>query len=152
MRINCRGIGLLLAIALATASSAPVLKVTTRLIQVNVLVHDHHGNPVADLTKDDFEISDQGKEQRIAVFRVDSTVAALQMPAKVMPRNEFSNRLDRQSQVPTAVTVVLIDFLNTPWKDQAYARRQILKFLRQIRTEDRIALYSTVLSKPKPNS
>ncbi len=120
----------------------PLVRVTTRLVQLNVTAHDHHGKLIPDLTKEDFVVTDQGKEQKIAVFRIESTLSTSGPPAKLMPRNQFSNRLDRQSQIPTAVTVVLIDSLNTPFKDQAHARRQVLQFLRQIRPEDRIALYS----------
>ena len=48
----------LLIAGLVLPQTAPPLKVTTRLVQVNVLVHDHHGNPVANLTKEDFELTD----------------------------------------------------------------------------------------------
>ena len=38
----------------------PTLRVTTRLVQVNVIVKDKQGNPVTDLTRDDFTLLDQG--------------------------------------------------------------------------------------------
>jgi VWFA-related protein len=41
-----------------------------------------------------------------------------------------------------SITVVLLDGVNTELKDQQYARQQLLKFLRQIRPEDRVAVYS----------
>jgi len=139
----------LLAVSLAYAQSGPTapIKVTTRLVQVNVLVHDHHGNPVADLTKDDFEISDNGKPQRVSVFSMDSSPGAnrtgpLAAPPPVMPRNTVTNRPERQANAPTSATVLLLDVYNTKLTDQMYARKQIVKFLRQIRPEDRIAVYA----------
>src|ERR1700739_1352993 len=36
-----------------------VLKVTTRLVTVDVVARDRHGNPVRDLTAKDFQISEQ---------------------------------------------------------------------------------------------
>ena len=39
----------------------PVFRVGTRLVQVNVVVHDHHRQPVADLKKEDFTIAERGK-------------------------------------------------------------------------------------------
>jgi len=63
-------------------------------VLVNVLVHDHHGNPITDLTKDDFELTDAGKLKKIGVFAVDqigASVADTKTPA-VLPRNVFSNR------------------------------------------------------------
>lgn len=51
----------------AGASNQPAIRVTTRLVQVSVIVHDKNG-PVADLKKEDFSLFDRGKEQKIAVF------------------------------------------------------------------------------------
>jgi VWFA-related protein len=44
--------------------------------------------------------------------------------------------------VPTAVTVVLLDGLNTQFLDMAYARNQVIKFLEQLQPQDRVALYT----------
>ena len=128
------------------APSAAPLRVTTRLVQINVLVHDHHGTPIADLAKDDFEISDHGKVQSVAVFTVESLTAAQnadkqKKPQATMPRNVVTNRPERQGNMPTSVTVLLLDMYNTKMTDQVYARKQTIRFLRQIRPEDRIAVY-----------
>ena len=127
-----------------TPPAAPTIKVTTRLVQVNVLVHDHSGRPIADLTKNDFEVTDQGKLQSIALFSVDSAKPAAQGTAKqnvILPRNVATNRPERQADQPTSVTVLLFDMYNTRLTDQIYVRRQMIKFLKQIRPEDRIAIY-----------
>src|SRR2546430_924471 len=55
----------LILIAPLLAAPTPTIKVTTRLVQINVLVHDHHGVPIEDLKKEDFELSDSGKPQII---------------------------------------------------------------------------------------
>jgi hypothetical protein len=71
----------LTTVAVAQQSEAPI-KVTTRLIETNVIVRDHHG-PVGDLTEKDFKLFDSGKEQKIAVFRVskvDTTVSTTPTP------------------------------------------------------------------------
>jgi VWFA-related protein len=129
-------------------ATAAAIKVTTRLVQINVLVHDHHGNPVADLTKADFEVTDNGRPQPIALFSVDAlnppngaSSSPVRASQSVMPSNVVTNRPERQSNVPTSVTVLLLDMYNTKLTDQMYARRQLVKFLRQIRPEDRIAVY-----------
>ena len=46
----------------------PVLKVTTHLVQVNVVVHGKKNEPVEDLKKEDFTILDNGAPQQIATF------------------------------------------------------------------------------------
>jgi hypothetical protein len=44
------------------------------------------------------------------------------------------NVVARQAGVPTNVTVILVDLLNTSLVDQHYARRGLVKFLGQIQT------------------
>jgi len=130
---------LLPALTLLAQDQNPTIRVTTRLVQVNVVVHDKKGEPVSDLKKEDFTILDKGKEQKVAVFAVDSIDA----PPKAwpaLPPNIFSNRVQR-ADTPTSTTVILFDGLNTRFQDQAYARRQIVKFLGEIRPNDRVALY-----------
>jgi len=59
-----------------------------------------------------------------------------------LPPNTFSNRLDRQCESPVAATVLLFDSLNTKFKDQADARRQMLRFLKALDPETPIAIYA----------
>ena len=117
----------------------PVIRVNTRLIQVNVVVHDKNG-PVANLTKEDFTVFDKGAPQRIAVFNVYKTAAA-NAPGKQLPPGLFTNRLDLRPDHPSSVTVLLLDVLNTAFEDQSYVREQALKFLSTLQRGDRVALY-----------
>lgn len=50
------------------------LKIDVRLVNVFVTVTDPHGAPVAKLTKDDFHLSEDGNEQKIAVFDKESAL------------------------------------------------------------------------------
>jgi hypothetical protein len=50
------------------------IRVATRLVQVNVVVHKD-GLPVADLTRDDFRVLENGKEQPIELFETNVTPA-----------------------------------------------------------------------------
>lgn len=124
-----------------TKQEQPVLKVTTRLVQLNVVVQDRHGQPVTGLTKDDFVVFDQKEQQKISTFSMESN-RLLAPPAQAPPPNFYSNRYEQKSGVPTAVTVVLLDGLNTRFEDMAYARTQIIKFLEQLQPQDRVALYT----------
>jgi VWFA-related protein len=117
-----------------------VIRVNTRLVQVNVLAHDKNG-AVSDLTKDDFKIFDRGKERQISVFSMDSSKTK-HKAAQPLPPNIFSNKLEYRSGAPTTATVVLFDALNTEQADQMYARQQVIRFLKQVNPQDRVALYS----------
>src|SRR6266540_1223058 len=115
----------------------PVFRSTTRLVQVSVVVHDGRGQPVADLKKEDFSLTERGKPQQISVFSVASTSAPASPPPE-LPPHIFSNALSRRAGTPASVTVVLLDLLNTSWTDQIYARKALVKFLGQIQPEDRL--------------
>ena len=105
----------------AQSDAPPVFRSTTRLIQVNVVVHDKHGEPVADLKKEDFVLLEKGKPQQISFFAVDKQGAA--GPAVELKPNVFSNVVKNQSSVlPPRLLPILLDGLNTSWADQANAR------------------------------
>lgn len=127
------------------SATAPPLRVMTRLVQVNVIVQDRNGNPVTGLTKDDFTLLDEGHPQRISYFAEEAT--RIMNPAKptgpggTLAPNLFTNRYEEKTGVPTSVTVILLDALNTHFNDMSYARAQVAKFLKQLQPQDRIALY-----------
>ncbi len=117
------------------------MRVSTRLVQVNVVVEKRDGSPVAGLTQDDFNLWDAGRAQKISVFSVQSSQAASKASAS-LPPGTFTNRLETTAEIPAGVTIVLLDGLNTHFEDQAYAKSQIVKFLRQIQPQDHVALYT----------
>ena len=137
-----RPVGTLLFCALLMAQESPVLRVTTRLVQVNVVVLDKKGLPVQDLTKDDFSILEDGKPQRITHFSTES-MRVLPKPVKPLPPGDYTNRYELKGGAPSSVTVVLFDFLNTKVQNKASARAQFVRFLgKQLRPGDRLALYA----------
>jgi VWFA-related protein len=121
--------------------ATPILKATTRLVQINVVVHNKKGEPVEGLKKEDFIVLDQGKEQQVAAFSSNSAVRRETASNPPLSPNVFTNRGDSASSNPGSVTVILFDALNTPILDQFYARQQILKFLRQLQPQDHVAIY-----------
>lgn len=44
------------------------IRIKTTMVDVTVVVRDAHGQPIAGLTKDDFQIFDEGKQQKISLF------------------------------------------------------------------------------------
>jgi VWFA-related protein len=113
-----------------------VLKVTTRLVTVDVVARDRHGNPVRDLTANDFNISEQAgshrDQQKIASFRVldramakapDSEKAALQLPAGV-----YTNLVTTKN-LSAPPTILLVDGLNTDATTQLQVRQKMVRLL-----------------------
>ncbi len=68
--------GLLLVLCLVSAAqeSDTTFKVDVKLVNVFVTVTDEHGAPIAGLKKDNFELQEDGKEQKIAVFDKESAL------------------------------------------------------------------------------
>jgi len=115
-------------------------RVTTRLVVVNVVVHDKKGAPVTGLTRDDFTLFDGGKEEKISLFSVERRAAARGSATPLSP-HVFSNRAAREGEVPISVTAILLDGSATKFEDFAYARQQLIKFFTQLQPQDRVALY-----------
>ncbi len=118
-----------------------VLRTTTRLVQINVIVHDKKGKPVEGLKQEDFTILDQGKEQKVSTFSAISAALADTSSIPPLPPNVFSNRGGTSAANPGSVTVILFDALNTPIQDQQLARFHMLKILRQLHPQDHVAIY-----------
>jgi len=129
----------------AAAQTTPVvLRVTTRLVQVSVIVRDGKGHHIPGLTKDDFTLMELGQAQTISLFseQVVAPVTATP-PRMITPTGAliFSNRFEESPGLPVGATVILIDALNTPISDFAYARTEIINFLHKLQPQDRVALY-----------
>ena len=78
-----------LAVSAQNAPQPPRIRVSTRLVQVDVIVRDKNG-PVADLTKDDFVVLDQGKPQELSLFSVESGRSENHL-YQPLPPNTFSD-------------------------------------------------------------
>ncbi len=146
---------ILAAIAVTAArAQAPAFRANTRLVEVTAVAKDRHGSPVLDLKAGDFEIYDNGEKQDIRVFRVEEyrrsaparVAAAVPAPAPA-GATTFSNRPRVEPGAQNAPTVIVIDVGNTwdpsrmTWADLVYAREQLIKFLGQLRRDDRLGIY-----------
>jgi VWFA-related protein len=108
--------------------NATGIKFTARaeLVMIPTIVSDKSGKHILGLKKEDFVVLENGSEQKVATFE-EVTSDAHRMLRPMNP-NEFSNSL---AGGPSArrVTLIVLDLLNTRFADQAYARRDLLKYL-----------------------
>jgi VWFA-related protein len=126
-----------------------VLRVTTRLVQISVVVHDKSAMPIRDLTKEDFALFDKGQEQKIVFFSKETSEAPRINAAPLEPgvvSNRFANFTSNGEKhlaaLPNSLTVILLDGLNTSFTDQHYAKEALIKFLNQLQPGDRVAIYT----------
>ena len=111
----------------APKQSAPTTFVSrTELVQVPVVVTNGAGH-IGGLVKDDFVLQENGKDKPIASFEeVKATGGSLRRPPRAL--GEYSNTYENDAGTKS-LTIFALDLINTPFYDQAYARRQLIKFL-----------------------
>jgi len=119
-----------------------VIRSTTRLVQVGVVVKDKNGQPVTGLKRENFTIFDAGQEQKIQLFSIETNTAPSGKDASTLPAGTLTNRSSGFSGVPHNLTVVLIDTFNTLPTDHVKAREAIIRFLEQIQPTDHVAIYA----------
>jgi VWFA-related protein len=135
-----------------------VLKITSRLVDVGVVVVDKKGHPVKDLKPEDFEVYDNGRKETVKFFSaiVGGGSAATGIPAQsssVAAGQTFSNQpaaasaigdnavKPMQLPVPNS-TILLIDESHIAWSDLSNARSEMFKFLASLDPNERVGLYA----------
>ena len=127
----CDSPGLAVAFVLAATAGAA----DSRLVNLNVIATDSHGQPVADLTSADFQVSDGGKPQDIAFFRL--TPVKIQ-PAAALEQREFSNR---SGAAFPHTTIILFDLLNSQMTDRGFSSAEIARNLQGLESSDSLYFY-----------
>jgi len=131
-----------------TSSEAPVFRVTTRMVTVDVVAKDKHGHTVPNLTAQDFQVFEQvaqkrgEHEEKIAGFLAvnhEAIVASSQQHAIKMPAGVYSNLVTTRLTVPP--TILLLDALNTEGDSGTQARHQMVKMLASIPPDTPVAVF-----------
>lgn len=128
---------------MAPGTSTPVIRTTTRLVQVDVVVTDSKGQPVTGLKADAFTVLQDGKPQQLKVFEAHSPrvpeAKLARAAAPVLPPNTFTN-LPRDTS-ESSWNIILVDLLNTETKDQQIVRDQLTKLLNSLPPGRPVALF-----------
>ena len=148
-------LSILLAFEPAFAQQRATFSTTTNVVIVNVTVTDRNGKPIENLTKDDFEVYEDGKLQKLqaADFQhltsttlppVDSPVAQPQPAEKgynpdrekaAIQNTMLSKYQDRR------LMVLLFDFSSMQPAEQIRAKNAAIKFLNsQMTTSDTVSI------------
>lgn len=124
----------------ADTASAPTFKSKVQVVLVDVVVTNSKGNPVPALEKQDFQVFEDGRPQSISFFQEHSVAPVAPVKAPPLPPNVYTNY--PALKTADAVSVLLLDWLNTQPSDQAFLHRQILKFLQIAPPGTPIAIFS----------
>jgi VWFA-related protein len=122
----------------------PVFRATSRLVLLDVVVTDHRGNFIPGLKVSDFTILEDKRPQQISAFASHSpsaTPAPSFSSVQLLP-HQYTNFTSFKHESDRPVTVVLMDILNTSGLDQAYARNQMIEFLKYLPPGRPVALFA----------
>ncbi len=127
-------------------ASASAIKTNTRLIAVDVIATDSHGNLVRGLKADDFQITEEhAGAQKIVKFEfVDASAPRPASPGLLMAATPgtpymYSNLLPERMRVPP--TVMLMDALNTSIQNQSEVHQHMLALLKTLPPTTPIAVF-----------
>ena len=119
--------------------SQETLKAKTRLVIVDVVATDTHGQPVTDLTADDFTMLEQGQPQKISHFSFQHLGTAPAIAPRSLPPNVVTNA---PQFTANSLNVILFDGINGDFTSQAYARDQLVKFFAGAELDRPVAIFA----------
>jgi VWFA-related protein len=116
-----------------------VIRTNVHVVEVSIVATKAGGAPAGDLAAADFRVWDNGQEQTITrLERLSSRAAAGRAE---LPPDTYSNRIGGLGR-PQVLSMVLLDAVNTKYRNQTVARRAVADILDQIQPEDRVAIYA----------
>src|SRR5437764_14206540 len=119
-----------------------VIKVTSNLVSLDVIVKDKKGKPVTDLKAEDFTVSENGVPQKIAFF--DSTLSSLGVTGQ---STDAVAPIEQNPRTPTGfprnIIALVLDGQSTELANLKHVREGMLKYDRErITDDDSVALFS----------
>src|SRR5215831_19241297 len=118
-----------------SSESSLTLRVSTRMVTVDVVAKDDQGRPAKNLTASDFQIFEQSpgwrkqtRQQKIAAFRAISVADLAKQPeSSVHPAADVYTNLVTFAKDPVPPTILLVDAINTEFTSRLQVRLELVK-------------------------
>ena len=124
-------------------TNVTTIRLGTQLVVVDVVVTDKNHKPVQNLKASDFVLTEDNAPQSIKNFEEHSSPtlpdATKFLPPPELPRGVFTDYVP--GPVNGAVSILLLDTLNTSVKDQNFVSRQLLNYLKAAQPGTRVAIF-----------
>jgi VWFA-related protein len=118
--------------AATTAQAEPKIRSNSRLVLFDVVVTDRAGNPVTGLSKEDFEVSEDGEVQQIASF--ETPAMHLTPEPAAQPTAHGAGKSSKEARAAASATlpetIIVLDEMSTDSADASFAWQMLIKFLR----------------------
>jgi VWFA-related protein len=119
-----------------------VIKVSSSLVSLDVIVKDKKGKPVTDLKAEDFTVSENGVPQKITFF--DSTLTSLGVTGQ--STDAVASAVEKPQSptgFPRNIIALVLDGQSTELGNLKHVREGMLKYIRErITDNDSVALFS----------
>lgn len=129
-----------------------VVKISTTLIQMDVVVTDKKGNQITDLKPEDFEIYENGKKQIITNFSYIETSSTTNAENKTEKSESVSKNkngipippVKLKSEQIRRTYALVVDDLGLSFESVVYVKRSLKKFIdEQVQEGDLVAIVRT---------
>ncbi len=112
----------------AAPADQPVFRAGVNFVRVDAIVTDRQGNPVTDLTQDDFEVVEDDKKQVIETFRLVKidTQAPVETPGRLTTRQDEENAAADED---ARIFVFFLDEYHVRLGNSMAARKHLIDFV-----------------------
>src|SRR5260221_5059822 len=119
-----------------------VIKITSNLVSLDVIVKDKKGKPVNDLKAEDFTVTENGVPQKIEFF--DSTLTSLGVTGQATDAVASNDRKPQSpAGFPRNIIALVLDGQSTELANLKHVRAGLLTYIRdRITDNDSVALFS----------
>lgn len=120
-----------------------VIKVTSNLVSLDVIVRDKKGKPLTDLKPEDFTVSENGVPQKIEFF--DSTLTSGAETSQAINGADTSPQAQPRAPngLPRNIIALVLDGQSTEVANLKHVREGMVKYIRErISDSDSVALFS----------
>jgi VWFA-related protein len=130
----------------STRDTPPTFRVRVNLVLVRVVVRDSSGKVVANLKKEDFQLSDNRKPQVISTFSTETPESHKLATPAAAPNPDGSEPGDTAAAIaalPQRFVAVVFDDTNMLVEDTVWVRSAATRLFASLAPTDRVGIYST---------
>jgi VWFA-related protein len=143
LRVPALALGVLalaLGVRASVSAQQAVFRTSTQYVRVDVVVTDKDDKPIEGLTKDDFEIIDDGRPQRVDTFqfvKIPVAKRTLARSASVEPVPDVVS--NQPATADSRLFAVVIDDMHLLEKDVIPIKALLMEFLQSLSPNDEVA-------------
>jgi VWFA-related protein len=129
----------------ATKDTNTTFKLHVNLVQVRVVVRDENGKPIEHLSREDFQIYDQGKLQVISTFATETPESRRDKAeaAANTQGGEVSEKEKPLVAMPQRFVALVFDDIHLSNSDATFVRVSAKALIESMTPTDRMGIYST---------